>query len=195
MDLPNKKYNIIYADPPWKYTEKNIPPLSYNTKNGKYFGVSDHYDTMDVEEIAKIPVTNITDKNCALFLWGTFPNLKEAVYIIESWGFRYVTVGFTWIKTVSTGKPFFGIGYYTKSNAEVCLLGMKGSMKPVSNKISSVIMSKLDEHSKKPLETRNRIVDLFGDVPRIELFARNRFDGWDAWGDQVSDTIQIRIEE
>ena len=141
---------------------------------------------MTVEEICKLPVSKLAADNCALVLWVTFPRLKEGIRVLEAWGFRYVTIAFNWFKTNKSGTPFFGIGYYTKSNSEIALLGIKGKMKPVSNYVSQVVISPREEHSKKPDSVREKIVELFGDVPRIELFARQRTPGWDAWGNEVS---------
>lgn len=123
---------------------------------------------------------------CAV-LWTTFPYLNEQIKLFERWGFIYKTLGFSWIKTNSgNGKPFFGVGYYAKSNCELCLLGIKGRMKPVSNNVSSCIIAPREEHSKKPDETRERIMKLFGNVPKIELFARQQTAGWDYWGDEIN---------
>ena len=131
-----KKYQIIYADPPWKYNSRA------NHKTRFRGGACGHYDLMTMDEIKKLPIPKMSAKNCALFLWTTFPYLDKQIKLFEHWGFKYRTVGFTWIKTNKrNGKPFFGVGYYAKSNAEVCLLGIKGKMKPISNKISSVIIS------------------------------------------------------
>ena len=176
----NKKYNIIYADPPWKYNARN------NTKTKFGGGAEGHYPLMKMEDIKALPVAELADNNCALLLWCTFPYLENQIELFNHWGFKYKTVGFTWIKTnKSNNKPFFGVGYYAKSNAEVCLLGIKGKMKPVSNKVSSVVISPREEHSKKPKIDRDNIVTLFGDVPRIELFARQKTKGWDVWGNEI----------
>lgn len=141
---------------------------------------------MDILDIKELPIKKITENNCMLFLWVTFPNLQEGLDTIKAWGFTYKTLGFSWIKTNrKNGKPFFGIGYYTKSNCEVCLIGVKGKPIKQSNSVSSVIISPREEHSKKPAEARNKIVDLCGDVSRIELFARQIVDGWDCWGKEV----------
>lgn len=181
----NKKYNIIYADPPWSY-KKGTP---FKKASG-FKHVSDHYPTMTVNEIASLPVKELTSKDAALFLWVTFPNLKEGLYVMEQWGFKYKTLGFSWIKTnPKKGTPFFGIGYYTKSNCEVCLLGTKGHLKPVSNKVSSVIISPRRRHSQKPDEVRDKIVELFGDLPRLEMFARTTTPGWDVWGNEVESDV------
>lgn len=111
--------------------------------------------------------------------------LEDGMKVMKEWGFKYKTFGFTWIKTYKSGKPFFGLGYYTRSNSEVCLIGIKGNIKRVDNTVSQVIISELEKHSKKPDEARNRIVKLMGDLPRIELFAREQSDGWDCWGNEV----------
>lgn len=176
----DKKYNIIYADPPWKYNSRN----NKNTRFGG--GAIGHYSLMSFDDIAKLPIENIAADNCALFMWCTFPKLPQQLNILKSWGFKYKTIGFNWIKTNKrNGKPFFGIGYYTKSNSEICILATRGKMKPVSNKVSSIVIEPRREHSRKPDCIRWKIVELFGDLPRIELFARQNIDGWDCWGDQA----------
>lgn len=176
-DFNDKKYNIILADPPWQYNNR----ANHKTTFGR--GACGHYELMTMDEIKNLPIQSLSKENCALFLWTTFPFIDKQIRLFEHWGFQYRTVGFTWVKTnKNNSKPFFGVGYYTKSNAEVCLLGIKGKMKPVSNKVSSVIISPRREHSRKPDEVRDRIVELFGDIPRIELFARERVEGWDSIG-------------
>lgn len=155
-------------------------------------GAEGHYSLMSMEEIKKLPIPEISDENCVLFLWTTFPYLEDQIKLFKHWGFKYRTLGFSWIKTnKKDGKPFFGVGYYAKSNCEVCLMGIKGKMKPISNKVSSVIISPRREHSRKPDEVRDRIVQLFGDVPRIELFARQKVEGWDSWGNEVENDIEL----
>lgn len=180
IPFPNKKYNIIYADPPWQYNKRN----NLNTKFGG--GVHGHYGCMSMSEIEALPIEQIAAENCALLLWTTFPYLDKQIKLFEKWGFKYKTLGFSWIKTnPKNGLPFFGVGYYAKSNCEVCLLGIKGRMKPASNMVSSCVISPRREHSRKPDEIRDRIVELFGDVPRIELFARSGAGGWDCWGNEA----------
>lgn len=181
-----KKYNIIYADPPWQYNARN----NKNTKFGG--GAMGHYSTMTTEDICRLPVEDISADNCALFLWTTFPRLQEGLLVMSEWGFQYKTVGFNWVKTnKKNNNPFFGIGYYTKSNSEVCLLGIKGRMKPISNNVSSIIISPREEHSKKPAIIRDKIVELFGDLPAVELFAREKTPGWDVWGNEVESDITL----
>jgi site-specific DNA-methyltransferase (adenine-specific) len=175
----DKKYDIIYADPPWQYNARKN-----NTKFGR--GAGGHYPLMTMEELERLPIPNITSENAALLLWVTFPKLDKQIRLIEKWGFDYKTLGFSWIKTnPKNHKPFFGVGYYAKSNCEVCLLGVKGKMKPISNKVSSCVISVRQEHSRKPDEVRERIVRMFGDRPRIELFARQHAEGWDCFGNEV----------
>ena len=174
-----KKYNIIYADPPWTFR-------TYSNK-GKGRSAEKHYNCMTKEGIQKLPVNNICDKNCVLFLWVTYPCLKEGLELIEEWGFTYKTCAFSWIKlNKKNDRPFTGMGYYTRANNEICLLATKGKpLKRQSKAVKQVVLSKIEEHSKKPEEIRDRIVELFGDLPRIELFARQHAEGWDCWGNEV----------
>lgn len=168
------KYNIIYADPPW----------SYDLKVGQ--GIADEeYETMPIEEIKALPVADMADENAVLFLWVTFPMLKEGLEVIKAWGFEYKTCAFNWIKLNKDGSPFFGIGHYTKSNSELCLLAVKGKLPVKSNKISQVLFGRKDKHSKKPYGAYSRIEALYGDLPRIELFARHKRQGWHVWGKEA----------
>lgn len=172
----NKKYDIIYADPPWSYKDKKC--------NGN---CEDHYNTMKIDDICNLPIKDITSDNCVLFLWCTYPMLQEGLKVIESWGFKYKTIGFQWIKLNKKGKGFFfGLGRWTRGNSECCLIGVKGKPKRVSNSVSQLIVSPIREHSKKPDETRDKIIDLLGnDKIKIELFARECIDGWDSWGNEI----------
>lgn len=172
----NKKYNIIYADPPWKY-------CAGGKKNA-----TKHYPCMDIEDIYILGKTikNISDENCILFMWVTYPILPEALQVIKEWGFKYSTLGFVWVKKNKKADSwFFGLGNYTRANSEICLIGTKGSIKRISKSVSSVLDDRIMEHSKKPDTARKRIVELMGDIPRIELFARQYSDGWDCWGNEV----------
>lgn len=171
----NKKYNIIYADPPWSYKDKKC--------NGN---CESHYKTMNIEDICNLPIKNIADKDCVLFLWVTYPMLNEGLKLIEEWGFKYKTIGFQWIKQNKSGKGFFfGLGRWTRGNSECCLIAVKGKPKRISNSVSQLVFSPLQEHSKKPDIVREKIVELIGDKPRIELFARQSVEGWDCWGNEV----------
>jgi len=174
IPLPNKKYKIIYADPPWEYDD----PL----KSKKVWGnVTNHYDTMSVEDICKLPVNDIAENDCMLFLWGTWPQLPNVMKVMESWGFEYKSIAFVWVKTFN-GRYHRGMGRWTRSNTEFVLLGKKGKPKRMSCKISQLVVSPVNGHSKKPDKVRQQIVRLMGDIPRIELFARTKVHGWDVWG-------------
>lgn len=178
-----RKYNIIYADPCWQYNDRRL--IRKDGKKPKFgIGAVNHYETMSTQEICRMPVRKIAADNAALFLWVTMPRLPAGLKVMSSWGFEYKTNAFTWIKTNKNGSPFFGIGYYTRSNAEICILGLKGKLKPVSHSVHSVIMEPKREHSRKPDTARDRIVELFGDLPRVELFARSKHKGWDTHGNE-----------
>ena len=185
--LPRGPYNVIYADPPWQYNAR----AGTQTKFG--LGAMGHYPTMTIDDIKSLPVQDSAAANAVLFLWVTFPKLQEGLDVMTAWGFRYKTLGFSWHKTNKNGGLFFGVGSYTKSNCEVCLfgtrgkVGIKGANKLLvqSHRVSSAINSQRQRHSKKPDEIRQRIVELFGNVPRLELFAREPTEGWHVWGNEV----------
>lgn len=179
-----KKYSIIYADPPWHYR-------TYS-KKGKGRSADSHYPTMDIEDIKALPIREIAAKDCALFMWLTFPCMKEALEVIQAWGFEYKTVAFVWIKqNRKSDSLFWGMGYWTRANAELCVLATKGHPKRANTGVHQVIVTHIEEHSKKPNEARERIVRLMGALPRIELFARQRPEGWDVWGNEVESSIDL----
>lgn len=141
-------------------------------------------------ELSALPVHKIAEKDCALFLWATFPQLPEALRLIKAWGFVYKTVAFVWLKTNKKARTwFYGLGFWTRGNAEICLLATKGHPKRQAANIHQFIISPIEQHSKKPDETRKRIVALMGDLPRIELFARQETPGWDVWGNEANNSI------
>lgn len=176
LPFPNKKYNIIYADPPWKYTSKSVAPNRW---------VTNHYPTLNLNEIINLNIKDLTDKNCYLFLWVTSPHLSVGIETLHKWGFSYKTVAFCWVKTNKDGSCFMGLGGYTRANIELCLLGVKGKLKRLNRGVRQVVISQREEHSKKPDIVRKRIELLFGDLPRIELFAREKTPGWDVWGNEI----------
>lgn len=162
----NKKYNIIYADPPWEYKESG----------GGHRGTAGlPYETMSTDNICNLPIKNITKEESILFIWTTFKKIEECLKVINAWNFKYYGLGFDWVKTNKNGTPFWGMGYYTRQNTEVCLIGVKDKkhrIKPKVRNILSVIISERREHSRKPDEARENIVKICGDIPKIELFAR-----------------------
>lgn len=175
----SKKYNIIYADPPWSF--------KVWSDKGKDRSADKHYNTMTAQDIRDLPVSSIADDNAVLFLWVTYPCLEEGLELIKAWGFKYKTCAFSWIKMNKKSNTLFtGMGYYTRANNEICLLATKGKPLPrMSKAVKQVIVSHIREHSRKPDEVRDRIVELFGDLPRVELFCRHQADGWDAIGNEI----------
>lgn len=177
IEFPKKKYNIIYADPPWSYNDK---ALAGNR------GACCKYSTQSKDWIDNLPVINIADDDCALFLWVTMPKLNECWQLIEKWGFKYKTVAFTWVKkSRKKDSWFWGMGRWTRANSELCLLATRGNIKRISASVHSVIDTPIERHSKKPDVAKDRIIQLLGDLPRIELFARESSAGWDVWGNEV----------
>lgn len=169
--LPNEKYQVIYADPPWKY------------KQGlKHMKPDNHYNTMTTEDISTLPVRDIADDNSLLFMWVTSPFLKEGIEIGEKWGFKYKSMTFVWVK--EKGVP----GPWTFQKTELCLLFTRGSRpKPKgSTKEHQLLIEAATIHSKKPDEIRKRIERISGEnTKKIELFARNKVPGWDSWGNEI----------
>lgn len=165
-----KRYKIIYADPPWKYERPRVRG-----------SVEKLYPTMSVDEVYRLPVTKISDDDSVLFLWTTFPKLSEALKVIVSWESSYKS-GAGW---------FYSLGFLIRKNVEIGLLATKGKPKRQSNKVHQFILSPLKEHSQKPDQIRDKIIELVGDLPRIELFTRKKTDGWAVWGNEVVCDIDI----
>lgn len=177
------KYNIVYADPPWSYRDKALVGNR---------GAICKYPVMRIEDICKLPVSEIAADDCILFLWVTMPKLNECFDVIKAWGFEYKTCAFTWVKRNKVADGWFmGMGRWTRANAELCLLGTRGKPQRANAGVHSVVDTHREKHSKKPDVVRDRIVKLCGDVPRIELFAREKVDGWDALGFDI-DGMDIR---
>jgi N6-adenosine-specific RNA methylase IME4 len=154
---------------------------------------------MSLEDIYSLNIQRICKNDAVLFLWTTMPMLQEALRTIKEWGFTFKTCAFTWVKRNKKSESwFFGLGNYTRGNAELCLLGVKGKgLKRISASVSSVVDSRIQKHSQKPAIVRERIVQLYGDVPRVELFARETTKGWDAIGNEldrkdIRDVIGLR---
>lgn len=219
-NFPADSVNIIYADPPWKY-QQNVKAGVLKRKNGELL-----YPSMTIKELTELgpAVERICKKDCALLLWATMPLLQESLDVIKAWGFKYKTCFVNWVKTTAAGdKPAFGVGYYTRSNAELCLLAVRGKIASYKrllpdeadrgqNKMTQIVheegltndpdcrvnfLSLLDDsstpvvmtprrqHSRKPECIRNMIVRLFGDLPRVEFFARQQADGWMSLGNDT----------
>lgn len=177
-----EKFNVIYADPPWEYNDKAL-------NRG---GALRYYETMTLADICQLPVQDIAAKDCALFLWVTWPYIFECEKVINAWGFKYKTDAFTWVKrNKKTDSLFWGMGHWTRANSEICLLATKGKPKRESAAVHQIIYAPVGEHSQKPAEARERIVKLCGNVPRIELFARQETPGWNVWGNEVNSSIDL----
>ena len=145
--MPKEKFSIIYADPPWRYEQKN-----------RQGSAELHYPTMSIEEICSLPVADLAAKDSVLFLWATFPQLPEALKVIKAWGFSYRSVAFVWIKRNRRSYSwFYGLGYWTRGNAEICLLAVKGHPKRKSAGVHQLIVSPIERHSKKPDEAGGKL--------------------------------------
>lgn len=173
----SKKYQILLADPPWLYNDT----LGGNASMGAM-----PYPTLDIEEIKNLKVGGVSAKDSILFLWATMPKLEEAFDVIKAWGFTYKTCAFTWVKQNPSGQGIFkGLGRWVQGNAELCLLATKGHPHRVSKSVSQIVLAPRSRHSAKPPEVRDRIVKLMGNVPRLEMFARERCAGWDSIGNEI----------
>jgi N6-adenosine-specific RNA methylase IME4 len=182
-----KEYQIIYADPPWTHTVWSM--------KGNKRSACQHYSTMSKEELQTLPIQKISAKNSVLLMWVTAPCLEEGLELIGKWGFIYKTIGFTWIKkNKRSDSLFWGMGYYTRANTELCLLATKGKpLRRVSRSVHQVVVSPVREHSRKPDEVRERIIGLLGNLPRIELFARQKPEGWDTFGGMKCKAIYYSV--
>ena len=181
------KYQIIYADPPWAY--KNSPSKKGTTR----VFAKNHYDLTSTEELKKLKVDDISEDNSICLMWATLPMLPDALDLMKSWGFGYKTTAFVWVKKNKIADSFFwGGGYYTRSNVEMVLLGVKGKiLERKTQSIHQIIYEPVGKHSAKPKTVMDKIVELFGDIPRIELFAREKTEGWDVWGNEVESDIDL----
>lgn len=178
-----KKYSIIYADPPWQFTNKK-------TGGSMKSGSAAQYDVMTLEDMKRLPISNIAADDCVLVMWWVGSQPREALELMESWGFTLKTfTGFVWEKLTKKNLPFFGMGFWTRAGAECALIATKGNPKPVSHSVRSVRRAAVGKHSEKPAEFRHDVVNLCGDVPRIELFARESAGGWDVWGNEVNCSV------
>lgn len=174
------KYDVILADPPWAYQNWT------DKKNG---AAAAHYKQLTDADICALPVDTIAAPDALLFLWATFPKLQEGLDVMRAWGFTYVTTPFVWNKTYADGRPYCGLGFWARSGAELVLLGRRGRglrrQRGATGVRQVVTAPVMRPHSSKPPEVRDRIVELVGDVPRVELFAREQAPGWHAIGNEI----------
>jgi N6-adenosine-specific RNA methylase IME4 len=185
VSLPIGPFSIVYADPPWRYQDRGC--------NGNAEG---HYSTMALEEIKALPVRESCARDAVLLMWATWPLMPEAMQVVSAWGFTYKTIGFLWVKkNRSDCGHFFGLGRWTRGNSEVCLLATRGKPKRASAAVEQLCFEPLTRHSEKPRVVRDRIVELLGDVPRLEMFARTSAAGWTVWGNEAPRQLQLEGPE
>lgn len=146
---------------------------------------------MNNKDIGMLPISGLADKDCVLFMWATSPLLPEALEVMKAWGFKYKTVAFCWNKQTKNSKWVSNMGRWTMGNVEICILGVNGKPKRIIKNVKQLVIAERKRHSEKPQEVRTRIVDLMGDIPRIELFARVKTEGWDVWGNEVESDIVL----
>lgn len=175
--FPPGPFSLIYCDPPWSFRDK---------ANAGKRGASHKYPCMDWRDIARLPVPSIAADDCMLAMWWVDTMPKEAIAIAEMWGFERIKMtGFTWAKVGVTGLPAVGMGHWTRGNSENCLFAFRGKPTREDAGVSQLIISPVRGHSQKPLQARDRLVRLLGDIPRIELFSRDYSPGWVSWGNEL----------
>ena len=187
-----KKYSIIYADPPWQFSNKNIGA------NGKS-GASSKYMTTSIEDLKAMDVNSITADDAILFMWWVGSMPQEAIDLVKAWGFTLKNMnGIVWNKLTPKNNPHFGMGFWTRAGSESVLIATKGKIKPKSRSVRAVFNcesqvqfeGKILRHSEKPKQVRELITELAGDLPRLEMF--NRDDSWDVFGNESKNSIEIK---
>lgn len=180
-------FPVIYADPPWAYSDRNC--------NG---AAEQHYRTMSLDEIKALPVADLAAPDAVLFMWGTYPLIADMLELGAAWDFRYKSIGFQWVKRYApSGKPFFGLGRWTRGNTEGCFIFTRGKPHRVSAAVSQLIETTeildapIGRHSAKPAIVRERITQLMGDLASVELFAREPAVGWECFGNEVGSTVEL----
>lgn len=181
---PRGFYKAVLADPPWAFQTRSGPRVPARGKQP--------YPVMSTEEIAALPVGDLCEPNAVLFLWMTWPTLQDAMWVITRWGFTYKTCAFCWTKASNRQLDLFqddlegtmGTGYWTRSNSEACLLATRGHPKRLDASVRQAIIAPRRQHSRKPEVVHGRIEQLVAG-PYLELFARRRHLGWDAWGNET----------
>lgn len=203
-----KKYKLIYADPAWEFKV-------WNRDTGQGRSAEAHYRTMPLKEICALPIKQLADDNCVLFIWAVWPSLPDAFKVIDAWGFEYKTLAWEWIKLNKLWTKFLpkvftqenlvyntwlprlfaiGLGHYTRANPEPCLLAVKkkGRAPVATRKERNLLFAPLRKHSQKPVEAYAKMDRLYPLAwPRLELFARNSYEGWEHWGHEAQDSIQM----
>lgn len=186
-DLPKNHFGVILADPPWHFQALASPPY------GKGRAAESHYQTMKEADICALPVADLAADDCVLFMWACWPMIEQAFRVVRDWGFVFKTCGFCWIKADATQihmfdeeiEPDMLLGYWTRSNSEVCLLATRGKPKRMAADVRQAIIAPKREHSRKPKGVHARIERLCSG-PYLELFARQSRPNWTTWGNQAT---------
>jgi len=191
---PKEKYQIIYADPPWCFVDRLRSSKKLDNGKMHYRELNLHYPTMNTKDICKLPIKEISHDNSVLFMWTTDAHLKEALKVIDCWGFTYKTIAFIWNKKEKSGKQVCFMGKWTCKGSEICLLGTKGKAHNLikSHKVRQLIEAEREIHSRKPSIVKDRIIELLGDLKKVELFCRVPSNGWDIWGNEVVSNIILQ---
>lgn len=186
IPLPEGKFAAILADPPWRFETFSGPAVPTTAP--------DPYETMETGEIMHLPVSDMAEDDCVLFIWATWPCLLDALRVVTAWGFEYKTEAFTWVKVLQEAprKPRMGMGYWTMSNTEPCLLATRGKPKRLHKDVGQVIAAPIREHSRKPDETHSRIERLVAG-PYLELFGRQQRPGWTVWGNETDKFTDLTL--
>ncbi len=184
--LPEGQFGAILADCPWRFqnwsmTERARRGEKWARRNGR-----SPYDVHDTDTLCRLPVQEIAARDCVLFLWATYPKLQDALQVMAAWGFQYKSVAFTWVKENPSGIGYhFGLGYWTRGNPEICLLGTRGRPKRQDNSVANLVIAPRRDHSRKPDRVRERIERLVAG-PYCELFCRPPGrPGWTSWGEEM----------
>lgn len=174
-----KKYGAILLDPPWAfrtYSKKDKLPTQFQDQ---------HYEMLKKPELEKLPLSDLAAKDCALFLWTVDSHLDQALALLSGWGFKYKTIAFIWVKmTKDMSHPAISMGYWSRKQAEICILATRGKPRRLAKNVRQVLMEPRRQHSRKPDGFYSRIETLV-EGPYLEMFARQRWPGWDAWGDET----------
>lgn len=184
-----KKYNIIYADPPWQFNNKN-------TGGSMKSGAESQYPTMSIEQLKALDVPSICADDCVLVMWWVGSQPQEAIDLCKAWGFTIKNMnGFVWRKLTKKLLPFFGMGFWTRAGSESAIIAVRGKPKPASHSVRAVFDAVAGRHSEKPDIARQKVIELCGDLPRLEMFARCAPEGWDVFGNEAPNSISIPMLE
>lgn len=179
------KFSIIYADPPWDYKGQT----QIGVGGASSGGAKSHYSTLKLDDLKRLDIRSLCEKDCLLFMWSSSPHLDQAIDLMRAWGFSWATVAFAW------DKQRVNPGFYTMSQVELCLVGKRGKIpQPRGARNVRQFVSELrTNHSTKPHTVRQRIEEMFPTQAKIELFAREKAPGWSVWGDQVQPDVEIKF--